>query len=123
MIRLLLHAIVHPADVQDRDGRVVVLSTLSGAYPFLLELFADGAAKHLPDLAVEIVKRSDQMSGFAVLPVRLVVERSLVWLNRCRRLAKDFENLTDNALAILRLTSRHSCASATGHAPKRVLRN
>ncbi len=39
---LLLHAIVHPADIQDRDGGVLVLSTLFGMYPFLQKLFADG---------------------------------------------------------------------------------
>jgi transposase len=75
----------------------------------LLKLFADAAyqgpqfaqavAKHLPELAVEIVKRSDKAKGFEVLPMRWVVERTLAWLNRCRRLAKDFENLTENALA------------------------
>jgi transposase len=112
---LLLHAIVHPADIQDRDGGVLVLSTLFGQYPFLLKLFADAAyqgpqfaqavAKRLPGLAVEIVKRSDKAKGFEVLPMRWVVERTLAWLNRCRRLAKDFENLTDNALAFLRLAS------------------
>jgi transposase len=106
---LLLHAIVHPADIQDRDGGVLLLSTLFGMYPFLLKLFADGGyqgpAKCLPQLAVEIVKRSDQAKGFEVLPMRWVVERTLAWLNRCRRLAKDFENLTDNALAFLRLAS------------------
>ena len=112
---LLLHAIVHPADIQDRDGGVLVLSTLFGAYPFLLKLFADAAyqgpqfaqavAKRLPGLAVEIVKRSDKAKGFEVLPMRWVVERTIAWLNRCRRLAKDVENLTDNALAFLRLAS------------------
>ena len=53
---LLLHAIVHPADVQDRDGGVLLLSTLFGMYPFLLKLFADalggrahsGMAQSLP---------------------------------------------------------------------------
>jgi transposase len=39
---LLLHAIVHPADIQDRDGGVLVLSTLFGMFPFLQGLFADG---------------------------------------------------------------------------------
>ena len=112
---LLLHAIVHPADVQDRDGGVLLLSTLFGMYPFLLKLFADGGyqgpqfsggvAECLPQLTVEIVKRSDQAKGFEVLPMRWVVERTLAWLNRCRRLAKDFENLTDNALAFLQLAS------------------
>jgi transposase len=40
-----------------------------------------------------------------LLPMRWVVERTIAWLNRCRRLAKDVENLTDNALAFLRLAS------------------
>ena len=106
---------MHPADIQDRDGGVFLLSTLFGLHPFLLKLFADAGyqglrfadtvAKRLPQLAVEIVKRSDQAKGFEVLPMRWVVERTLAWLNRCRRLAKDFENLTDNALAFLRLAS------------------
>jgi transposase len=82
---------------------------------FLRKLFADGGyqgpkfrtelAKVLPGLAVEIVKRSDTAQGFEVLPRRWVVERTFAWLNRCRRLAKDFENRTRNALAFLRLAS------------------
>jgi transposase len=111
----LLHAVVHPADIQDRDGGVLVLSTLFGLYPFLRKLFADGGyqgaqfckaqRKALPHLATEIVKRSDRAKGFEVLPRRWVVERTFAWLNRCRRLAKDFENLTRNGLAFLRLAS------------------
>jgi transposase len=110
---LLLHAIVHPADIQDRDGGVLLLSTLFGMYPFLVKLvadagyqgtkFADAVAKHLPHLAIEIVKRSDQAKGFVVLPMRWVVERTLAWLNRCRRLAKDFEALTRSHLAFVQL--------------------
>ena len=111
----MLHAVVHPADIQDRDGGILVLSTLFGMYPFLLKLFADGGyqgpqfrmavAKLLPQLSVEIVKRSDHAEGFTVLPRRWVVERTLAWLGRCRRLSKDFENLTRNAVAFLRLAS------------------
>jgi putative transposase len=56
-------------------------------------------------LSVEIVKRSDHASGFVVLPMCWVVERTLAWLNRCRRRAKDFENLSCNALAFLKLAS------------------
>src|SRR5580704_10697048 len=59
----------------------------------------------LPHLEIEIIKRSDHAKGFEVLPRRWVVERTFAWLNRCRRLAKDFENLTRNALAFLRLAS------------------
>ncbi len=112
---LLVHAVVHPADVQDRDGGILVLATLFGLFPFLKKLFADGGyrgakfrtevAKLMPELAVEIVKRFDDVTGFKVLPRRWVVERTFAWLNRCRRLAKDFENRTRNALAFLRLAS------------------
>jgi transposase len=107
--------VVHPANIQDRDGGVLVLSTLFGLYPFLRKLFADagyqgpkfatGSAAAFPDLSVEIVKRSDAANGFKVLPRRWVVERTFAWLNRCRRLAKDFENRTYNALAFLQLAS------------------
>ena len=42
---LLLHAIVHPADIQDRDGGILLLATLFGMYPFLKKLFADGGCR------------------------------------------------------------------------------
>jgi transposase len=106
---------VHPADIQDRDGGALVLSTLFGMYPFLEKLFADGGyqgplfqeaiAKVMPQLKIEIVKRSDAAKGFEVLPRRWVVERTFAWLGRCRRLAKDWENLTRSALAYIRLAS------------------
>jgi putative transposase len=112
---LLLHAIVHSADIQDRDGGVLLLSTLFGLYPFLTKLFADAGyqgptfrkaqKKILPYLKTEIVKRSDQAKGFVVLTKRWIVERTLAWLNRCRRLAKDWECLNRKALAFLRLAS------------------
>jgi transposase len=63
-----------------------------------------GTGKRLPRLSVNIVKRS-VAKGFEVLPRRWVVERTFAWLNRCRRLAKDFENLNRNALAFIRLAS------------------
>lgn len=111
----MIHAVVHPADVQDRDGGVLALSTMFGLYPFLARVFADGgyqggkfrdAMKQvLPDLSIEIVKRSDAPKVFKVLPRRWVVERTFAWLNRCRRLAKDVENLHRSALAFIRLAS------------------
>ena len=96
---LLLHAVVHSADIQDRDGGILLLSTLFGSHPFLEKLFADSAyaghvfdgalAQILPQLKTEIVKRSDRAKGFVVLPKRWIVERTIAWLNRCRRLAKE----------------------------------
>lgn len=94
---------------------MLVISTLFGLYPFLHKLFADGGyqgprfasavATMLPQISIEIVKRSDQTKGFVVIPRRWVVERTLAWLNRCRRLAKDFENLTQMAVAFIRVAS------------------
>jgi transposase len=112
---LLLHAIVHAADVQDRDGGLLLLATLFGKFPFLEKLFADsayqgpifadGLAEILPYLKTEIIKRSDRASGFVQLPKRWIVERTIAWLNRCRRLAKDWENLNCSGLAFLKLAS------------------
>lgn len=111
----MIHAVVHPADIQDRDGGVLALSTMFGLYPFLAKVFADGgyqgekfrdAMKQvLPDLSIEIVKRTDAAKGFTVLPRRWVVERTFAWLNRCRRLAKDVECQHRSALAFVRLAS------------------
>ncbi len=111
----MLHAIVHSAGLQDRDGGLLLLATLFGLYPFLKKLFADGAyqgpefrkglKKILPYLEPEFVKRPDHAKGFVLLPKRWIVERSIAWLNRCRRLAKDWENLNRKALAFLRLAS------------------
>jgi transposase len=110
-----VHAIVHPADIQDRDGGVLVLSTLFGLFPFLQKLFADGGyqgpqfanavVKILPSLQIEIVKRPAAAVGFEIVPKRWIVERTIAWLNRCRRLAKDWECLNRKALAFLRLAS------------------
>jgi transposase len=95
---LLLHAIVHPADIQDRDGGILLLATLFGLHPFLTRLIADAAyqgphfgsavSQILPCLEVEIVRRPDHGKGFTVLPKRWIVERTIAWLNRCRRLAR-----------------------------------
>jgi transposase len=112
---LLLHAFVDRADIQDRDAGIFLLAALFGMDPFLKTLFADGGyqgpdlkialAEILPYLKAEIVKRSDRAKGFVVLPHRWVVDRTIVWLNRCRRLAKDWDNLNRKALAFLRLAS------------------
>ena len=56
-------------------------------------------------LVTEIVRRSDRAKGFVVLPKRWIVERTIGWLGRCRRLAKDWENLNHNALSFIRLAS------------------
>ena len=91
------------------------MATLFGMYPFLLKLYADAGyqgpqfqralRRVLPQVNLEIVKRSDTAKGFTVLPKRWLVERTIGWLNRCRRLAKDWECLNRSALAFLRWSS------------------
>ena len=110
-----MHAVVHGADIQDRDGGALLIATLFGLHPFLLKLYADGGyqgpdfqaamKRLLSRVNLEIVKRSDCVKGFVVLPKRWLVERTFAWLNRCRRLAKDWECLNRKALAFLRLAS------------------
>ena len=84
------------------------------AYPQLLEPPKDkpsrdggrlAVTKIMTQVNVEIVRRADRAKGFVVLPKRWVVERTFAWLGRCRRLAKDWENLNRKALAFLRLAS------------------
>jgi transposase len=111
---LLVAATVHPADVQDRDGAVPLLASVRRPFPWLRHVFADGgyagvklqtALAALGAWTLEIVKRSDAARGFQLLPRRWVVERTLAWLNRNRRLAKDFEALAETAAAWLMLAS------------------
>jgi transposase len=112
---LVLQVIVHAADIQDRDGGTLLLATLFGLFPFLRKLYADGGyqgpqfqkalKRVLRRVRLEIVKRSEAAKGFVVLPKRWNVERTIGWLNRCRRLAKDWENLNRKALAFVRLAS------------------
>ena len=81
-----MHAIVHAADLQDRDGGALLMASLFGAFPFLVTLFADGGyqgpefqsamKRILARVNVEIVKRSDRAKGFLVLPKRWIVERT-----------------------------------------------
>ena len=111
---LVLHAIIHAADI-DRDGGLLLMSTLFNLYPFPHKLCADGGyqgpqfkrglAKACHQINVEIVELSDQAMGFVLLPRRWVVERAIAWLKRCRRLAKDWERLGSNGLAFLRWAS------------------
>ena len=110
----LVGAVVHAADVQDRDGAPDVLASIRYRFPWLRHVFADGgyagdklraALTKIGTWVIEIIKRSDHAQGFEVLPRRWVVERTFAWLNRNRRLAKDFERTIESATAWLYLAS------------------
>jgi transposase len=107
-----LNVVVHPANVQDRDGARLVLDRRTRRlFPFIERIYAD-AAYQGPRMArtiartgtwkLEIVKRND-LHRFVVLPKRWIVERTLAWISRCRRLAKDFERHARKSVAFIRL--------------------
>jgi len=103
--------VVHAASVQDRDGARLALEKLVGAFGRLKLIWADGGyagqlvqwAKTLGRWTIEIVKRSDDVTGFKVLPKRWIVERTFAWLGKYRRLSKDYESLTDSSESMIRI--------------------
>ncbi|MFC5827263.1 transposase [Nonomuraea insulae] len=101
---LLLVVIVTAASVQDRDGAKRALALLRDWYERITLIWADSAyagklvtwaQKHV-QLTLEIVKRSDDVSGFVILPRRWVVERTLSWICQRRRCVRDYERLSDH---------------------------
>ncbi|ABE64745.1 transposase, IS4 family (plasmid) [Nitrobacter hamburgensis X14] len=96
----------HPASIQDRDGGGPLLRASRALYPFVARGFADSGYNHervanSTSIVVEIVRKIAGQIGFVVLPRRWVVERFFAWINRNRRLAKDFEATIDSARAFL----------------------
>jgi transposase len=113
-IGLMIAAIVHRADIQDRDGAPLLLATMRSAFPWLRHVFADAgyageklrqALAKLGQWTIDIVRRSDTAVGFEPQPRRWVVERTIAWLNRNRRLTKDFEATIQSAQAWLLIAS------------------
>jgi transposase len=102
-----------------------VIDAIHHLFPWLRHLFADsvynGANLHevlakCGNWTIEIIKRSAEAAGFQPLPRRWVVERTLAWLNRNRRLAKDFEASIASAKAWLYIAS-DNCSSGDWPAP------
>ncbi len=96
---LILAVVVHPANIQDRDGAKLVFEKIRGKFPRLSLVWADGGysgrlvqwLEQFCHWTLQIVKRCDKATGFHVLPRRWVVERTFGWIGRCRRLSKDYE--------------------------------
>ena len=97
-------------------------------FPNLRHIFADrvyrgqkllDAIAEFGEWTIEIVTRSQSLGTFKAEPKRWVIERTLAWLNRCRRLSKDFEKTIASAeawvlLASIRVLSRR-LANASNH--------
>lgn len=107
---LLIVVLVTTAGLQDRDGGRLVLTRARMKMPSIVLVWADGGyagkllafAQHHLRIVVQIVKRTDKRPAFEVLPRRWVVERTLSWLMRTRRLARDYERLPEHAEAMVK---------------------
>ena len=108
---LLLAVNVHSASVQDRDGAEALLREARRSFPFVERIIGDaGYQGRKTEAAVartgfwqlQIVRRCDRYR-FVVLPKRWIVERTLAWISRCRRLARDYERHARKAAAFVRL--------------------
>ena len=115
---LLIAVVVTAASMQDRDGAKCLLSILrhwftrlrciwaDGAYAGFLETWVTLLRRYRP-VHLEIVKRSDQVKGFIVLPKRWIVERTFGWFGKYRRLSKDSEYRTDTSEAMIYVVMIH----------------
>ena len=109
----LLAVEVHAADIQDRDGAKGVLKRSRARFPFVEHVFADGGyagklvawAKDKTHVTLEIVRREPYMKGFVVIRRRWVVERTFAWIMKCRRLVRDYEQLTDVAETLITIAA------------------
>ena len=110
---LLLGILVHAADIQDADGLGDLLKRVKPLYVWLRAVFADSIynrlaallACYLADLVLIIVRRPAGTTGFVVQPRRWVVERSLGWFGRWRRLSNDYETLPEVSEAMVTLAA------------------
>jgi putative transposase len=106
---LVLMVVVHTANIQDRDGARLLLAKAKGLFPRLQRIWGDGgyAGKLIGWLletcgwVLEIIKRTDAVKGFKLLPRRWVVERTFGWLGRYRRLSKDYERIPGSSEAMV----------------------
>ena len=106
---LLLAVVVTMAGIQDRDAAHRLLTTLRAKFSGISLVWADGGyagrlltwAKQVLALAVTVVKRSDDTTGFHVLPRRWVVERTFAWISKYRRCVRDYETRPDHHEAMI----------------------
>lgn len=111
----VLAVLVLSAAIQDRDGARQLLDKVKTSFPRLALIWTDGGyagtliewVRQRCGWLLEIVKRTDQAKGFVPLAHRWVVERTFGWLNRSRRLSKDYERMTASSEAFVYLAMIH----------------
>ena len=126
---LLLGVVVHAANIQDADGAGVLLRRVKALYCWIKVIFADSIYNRLAallacfllGLTLIIVRRMAGTSGFMLLPRRWVVERTLGWLGRWRRLSKDYEQLPEVSEAMVTLAMIRLMLHRLAHPNRRRL--
>ena len=111
---LILLVVVHPANIQDRDGAKILLRMLTERFGWLKLIWADGGytgklvqwvyeLQRKRPIQLDIVRRCDNTKEFKILPKRWIVERTFGWLSKYRRMAKDYETTTESSVAIIHI--------------------
>jgi len=111
---LILLVVVHPANIQDRDGAKILLQLLTERFGWLKLIWADGGyagklvawvhqLQRKRRIRLDIVRRSDDIKGFKILPKRWIVERTFGWLSKYRRISKDYETNVESSTAIIHI--------------------
>ena len=126
---LLLGVVVHAANIQDADGAGVLLRRVKALYCWIKVIFADSIYNRLAallacfllGLTLIIVRRMAGTSGFMLLPRRWVVERTLGWLGRWRRLSKDYEQRPEVSEAMVTLAMIRLMLHRLAHPNRRRL--
>jgi transposase len=124
---LLLMMLVTATSVQDRDGGARVLDRLRFRMPSVAVIWADGGyagrlvayARQLLRVTVDVLRKWVGRRTFEVLPRRWVVERTLSWISRCRRLAHDYERLPEHSEAMVKWAMIGPMARRLAPAPGR----
>jgi putative transposase len=123
---LVMKARVHPADLADREGAMMVLDRIGESFPDLRHLWADAGYRGADlrrwiteglGLSLEIVQRKPRWvwvrndvdpelipAGFEVIRRRWVVERTFAWISRNRRMSRDYEFLPETGEALIYVT-------------------
>ncbi len=112
---LLLAVVVHAANIQERDGARYLLTYIADWLPRVHTIVADGGyagklvgwVRQTFGWALAVIKRTDDMVGFEVLPTRWVVERTFAWLGNYRRLRTDYEGRTEPSEAFVYVAMIH----------------
>lgn len=120
----LLEVVVHAANIQDRDGAKLLMAKLSDILLLRLQkVWADGGYRgqlihwfhEQLQIVLEVVSAPAQQQGFEVLPKRWIVERTLAWLGRFRRLSKDYERTIASSQSMVYIASIQTMLKRLAH--------